>query len=256
MAVFKQYTREMHKEFGYFATWAPNTELRLGDVGVIRGHRFDPVTSLAELGVAFPTSTTGPVSTFTYSSAGRVSASMSPEVGLPGLLGVDPTLVLTVTFTRKEATFFRAVRCEAQRIGDLPSVEASIRQLTAAKRWRGEYAVVTELVRTGPAIILVSSSSETSVEVQVTAESVPLPAPLSGAVGLGVGTSASSGLAANVITPQGGLTPLFRAAAMRRVGIGGRRLRVRERPGAADSAARELTSVSWEEFAREPVQHL
>jgi hypothetical protein len=256
MAVFKQYTREMHEEFGYFATWAPNTTLRLGDVGIIRGHRFDPVTSLAELGVTFQTTSTGPVSTYTYSSAGRVSASVSPEVGLPGILGVDPALLLTVTFTRKEATFFRAVRCKAQRIGDLPSLEASILELTAARRWRREYAVVTELVRTGPAIILVSSSARTSVEVQVTAESVPLPTPLGGAVGLGVGTSASSGLAANVITPEGGLTPLFRAAAMRRKGLGGKRLQVRDLPEATDSAARELTPVSWGEFAREPVQHL
>lgn len=256
-AVFKQYTREMHQNFDYFATWAPNTVLALGDVGTARGHLFDPVTSLTELGIPFSSTLAGPESTFAYTSAGQVHVSVSPEVQLPGVLGVDPTLRLTVTFDQAKSTFFQAVRCETRRIADLAAVEAGIRELMAAKRWRSDYVVVTEVVRTGPAVILVSSRADTRVELEVSAEWVPAAVPLGGAaVGLGSALDPRSGLAAQVITPEGGLTPLFRGVAMRRTPLGRRRLRVRSHEVPADACERQLTPLSWAEFARDPVERI
>ncbi|MCT4353773.1 hypothetical protein M5362_11605 [Streptomyces sp. Je 1-79] len=254
--VFKQYTREMHKKFDYFATWQPNAALSLGDVGIVRGHQFDRITSLADMGVSFASSAAGPQSTLSYASDGQVEVSLSPEAQLPVGLGIEPALLLSVTFTRSQATYFQAVRCETRRIDDVLALEGRLRALTDSGEWRGEYTVVTELVRTGPAIILVSGRAGTRVELQVSAELAPLPQPVGAALELGTATGAESSLAARVIVPEGGLTPLFRASAMRRKALGRRRLRVRSHPVAGESealAAPSLTPVSWDEFTREPV---
>ncbi|MER7758655.1 hypothetical protein [Streptomyces sp. NPDC097619] len=257
-AAFEQYTREMHEKFGYFAAWAPNTPLALGDVGTVRGHRFDPVTSLTRLEIPFAESSAGPESTFSYLSAGQVHTSVSPEVTLPAVAGaVEPSLRLTVTFSRAKSTFFQAVRCETRRIADLAAVETGIRERMTEKLWKSDYVVVTELVRTGPAVILVSSRADTRVELEVSAELVPAALPLGGAaIGLGSGIDPRSGLAAQVITPEGGLTPLFRGAGMRRPGIGRRRLRVRSHDTPPEVAERRLTPLSWAEFSREPIERI
>jgi hypothetical protein len=53
MAIHEAYMREMYDEYGYFAVWLPSVPLALGDVGTFTGHRFDKLTTLADLGVSF-----------------------------------------------------------------------------------------------------------------------------------------------------------------------------------------------------------
>ncbi|MFD6274188.1 hypothetical protein ACFWFI_01110 [Streptomyces sp. NPDC060209] len=245
----------MYQKFGYFAVWMPNSAVSLGDVGVVRGHRFHRMTSLAELGVGFETAGPGTDGIYAYSSAGQVDVAVSGEVALPAVMpGVEPLLNVTVTFHSAHATFLRAARCATDTINDVLSLEQKIDDLREAGVWRREFVVVTELVRSGPAVILVSSRAGTRVEFQASAELVPMSLPLGG-VAAGFGTSLSSGLAAEVFVPEGGLTPLFGLSVHRRRPGGRRKLRVRG-PGAEPSKPRTLVPVSWDEFAHDPVAPL
>ncbi|MCO6004174.1 hypothetical protein NE236_04205 [Actinoallomurus purpureus] len=248
-AIHKHYTRELYKQFHYFATWMPHLVLALGDVGVLREHRFDRMTSLAELGVDFTTLDRGGRAEYSYSSTGKVDISLDGEMSVPLLPGGEPPLMLTVTFSGAHATYFRAAQCRSEAISDLPSLEKALIGLRQAGAWRLEYVVVTELVRTGPAVILVADQAGARANLRVTAESLPVPAPVGGAAALN--GSVTSGLAASVIAAEGDVTPLFRVAKLRRT-LGGRpRINVR-RPRGASSAPREVwdfAAVSWEEFA-------
>src|SRR5271155_5232220 len=53
VAISTHYAREMYEKFGYFATWLPNARLRLGDIGIVRQHVFEPISSLEKLSIAF-----------------------------------------------------------------------------------------------------------------------------------------------------------------------------------------------------------
>ncbi|GAB3428531.1 hypothetical protein [Flindersiella endophytica] len=245
-AIHEQYTRELYKKWHYFATWAPNLRLALGDVGVLRGFRFDRWTSLADLGVDFATRAPGEPADYSHSSAGQVDVSLDGDVGAPALAGGGAQLKLTVSFKSAQATYFHAVRCTSEDVSDLPSLERALVELRRAGTWRQEYVVVTQLVRTGPAIILVSDRAGARAQVQVKADYAPVPVAL-GAASAALTASTASGMATSVISPDGGVTPLFRVAKLRR-SLGGRRgLIVR----GGRKARWRLGSASWEDFAEE-----
>ncbi|MER5197456.1 hypothetical protein ACWD3J_28330 [Streptomyces sp. NPDC002755] len=274
-AIHERYTKEIYDGLGYFAVWMPNSPVALGDVGVLRGRRFHRTTSLAELGVAFETVGPGAPIAHSYSSAGDVDVAVSGEVGTPEVLGLAPQLTVTVTFRDAHATYLRAVGCTEEVVGDHLALQRGIADLHKAGVWRRDHVVVTKLVRTGPAVILVSSSGGTRVEFQASVDLAPMSLPVA-SVGAGIGTSAGSALAAEAVALDGGLTPLFELSALRR-GLNTRpRLRIRG-PGAGTGKAAtgttaagttatgkaatanaatgtwQLAPLSWEEFAEDSV---
>jgi hypothetical protein len=232
--VHQLYTREMHDEFGSFACWPPNETLALGDVGILRRDSFEKKTNLADLGVEFTATDPGEPADLEYSSAGEVELTGRAEVRAGG-----PPLSFEVTFGRKGAIFFRAVCCTWESIADLPSVERQLLDRARAGHWQPRQVVVTKLLRTGPAAVLVSSEPGARAEFRAHA-SVPLGSSrvvtADGEIVLGT----TAGLAAKVVVPDGA-TPLFGAAWLRRRVNGGRQLVFRS---PAD-AAWELADVSW-----------
>jgi len=243
-AVHRQYTRELYAEFHYFATWMPNVGLSLGDVGVLRDHRFDRMTSLTEMGVSFTSLEHPGRAEYSYSSTGKVEISVDGALSAPALPGGDSSVALTVAFSDACATYFRAAQCRSAVIGELPKLARDLRELRQAGEWRPEYVVVTEVVRAGPAVVLVSNQAGARARLRVTADSLPVPG--IGAGG-GLGASVASGLAASVIVADGEVTPLFRAAKLRRARGTNPRLIVRG--PAADPG---LVGASWDDFAGDP----
>lgn len=248
-SVQEQYTRELFEQWRYFATWAPNVPLSLGDVGVLRRHEFDRITSLTHLKVKFTTRDAGVPADYTYLSAGQVDVSLDGEVPALSLAGGDAPLTLTVSFNRAHATYFHAAQCTSEAIADLAALEQELVKLQAMEQWRPEYVVVTELVRSGPTIVLVSNQAGARTSLRVTADSLPLQAGPAATVN----AAATSGVGTSVIDPHGGLTPLFRAARLRR-SIGGRR-RITIRTGNEEPGEKQETwslgTASWYEFSHD-----
>lgn len=255
-AVDGRYTREMRKNYGYFANWSPAAPMALGDVGVLDGYRFHRMTSLSELGVpfeAFDAVDPDGDAVKKYSSAGQVDVAVSAEAGVPAVPGVDLSVQVTVTFKRAHATYFRAVRCREQSIGDQLGLVGQLERLRQEGVWKPGYVVVSRVVRSGPVMLLISSHKGTRVEFQATADLAPLGVPV-GAAGPGFGVSRSTGLAVEFVVRDGELTPLFGLLAYRRSGAAARRRIVVRRPVApapprpSAPGAWELRDVSWEEF--------
>lgn len=228
------YTREMYDEFGHFACWLPNTRLALGDVGTLQGRRFEKLTTLAELGVAFSEDEPSVVGDLEYATAGHVEVAVR--------LAAQPVAVVSITFTGGGATFFQASACVWTRIAGLPAVEKQLLELPA---WRGEYVVVTKLLRTGPTVVLVSSDKGARVDVELSADALVGSVPIAKAGGR-LAVNGTSSLAARVAVADGA-TPLFRAMWLRRPIVGRPRLRWRSTGTAAETTA--LTDVTWADYA-------
>ncbi|MFJ5645637.1 hypothetical protein [Streptomyces sp. NPDC093223] len=258
-AIHEQYTKEIYDGLGYFAVWMPNSPVALGDVGFVRGRRFHRMTSLADLGIAFETVGPGAAVVHSYASESGVEVSVNGDVATPDVLGIAPQLTVTVTFHRAHTTYLRAVDCTEEAIRDHLALQRGLTELRESGVWLGEYVVVTKLVRTGPAVIMVSSQAATRVEFQASAgDLAPLSLPV-GSAGAGVGTSVGSSLAAEAVALDGGLTPFLELSALRR-GLSARpRLRLRgpgtgSKPDGTSGGRWELAPLSWEQFAEDGVR--
>jgi hypothetical protein len=240
-AVHEQYTREMHEKFGYLACWLPSERLALGDVGRLSDHRFEKITTLAALGVAFSSARESFPAELEYSSPSHVAVSADATVGLSAAAALS---ALSITFDRAGATFFQAADCVLESVGDLPALESSLLGLCDAGVWRSEYVVVTQVLRTGPTAILVSDQRGARIELRADTEGLTGQLPVARAAGR-LSVTARSGLAASVIAPDGA-TPLFRAVQLRRKLLGRRRLAFRS---GDDPVELELAPATWAEQA-------
>lgn len=240
VAIHEQYMREMYKEYGYFAGWLPSGRVALGDVGTFTGHRFEKLTTLAALGVSFEVTTPGPRADLEYSSRGAVTVTTDGEVGITSV----PLAALTISFAREGATYLQASGCTEQSVDNLLGLEAALLPLCRNRTWRPSYVVVTGIVSTGPTLILVSKDRDARAELSLKVDGLGTPLSLENAAGT-FAMAAKSGLAASVLTAEGG-TPLFRAARMRRRLTGGRELVVRGGNGELDV---ELAPVAWDDVA-------
>ncbi|MFJ4832415.1 hypothetical protein ACIP79_21310 [Streptomyces sp. NPDC088747] len=207
-AIHEQYASEMRQEFGYLAAWLPGTAIALGDIGVLRGTRFESLTSLSALGVDFASQPMRAVGDLEYASAGQVDVEWHGRGGLLGGAGAEGGV--TVSFKRSNAIFFQASGCVTGTMADLPTVEQALIGMDK-ERWRRDWAVVTEVVVARSAAVIISSRSGGRLDLRLQG----------GGGGASLAELASrlriaseAGIAARVLTASG-LTPLFRVCQLR-----------------------------------------
>lgn len=214
VAIYEQYTGEMREQFGYLATWLPSAPLALGDVGLLHRDRFQRVTSLQDLGVNFKPTPAKRPGYLEYLSAGQVDVQwgVHADAAAPGSAMVGRAAV-TVTFARAHATLFQASGCQVISINDLVALETSLKALAEEGRWRRDYTVISEVVRTGATTIIVSSQAGARVDFRTRATGMAGPLTLANAAG-DLHVAGESGIGFKAVAPDG-LTPLFGACALR-----------------------------------------
>lgn len=210
-AIYERYTKEMLAQFDYRAAWLPNTHLELGDVGILRRDGFERRTSLAELDIPFTTRECDHSIDLDYCSADNVSISVNGAAGSP----VAP-LRITVSFTHEHSVVFQAKACRATEIANRHTLGRSVLALAESGRWPQGHVVITELLSTGPAVVLISNNRDARIEL-----AAPVPTPVVDALPLASAASASleivslRGIGVKIVAPDG-LTPLFRASGVQR----------------------------------------
>ncbi|MFJ9736915.1 hypothetical protein [Streptomyces sp. NPDC101166] len=248
----KEYVRELRKAFGFQATWFPDSEVRLGDIGVFRDGQFERKASLEEWGIGYqPRVRPGASPLYEHRSEGAVdvSSAVTAAGGAPAVTaggGID------VRFTRADAVLFRAVDCWSEEIENIAEIEAEMKERHRKKKWPGRHAVVTEVVHAGWTTVLISDSRTDSARLRTTADATALGwdaltarARLEWTGGSGVSTR---------ILSQGELTPLYRARGVLRRPFGGPSVRFMDEPGPGPAEAAQpgdpyVSDVDSETFA-------
>ncbi|WP_188309863.1 hypothetical protein [Streptomyces sp. CBMA123] len=234
-AIFERYTQEMRKEFGYLSAWLPTTRIDVGDVGYLDRARFDRHTSLPELGIDAATQPGRTLADLDYASRGSVAVTLEESArGLPG--GQDAE----VTFSREHGVLFQARKCRTTRIADLQALGRAVLALHREGKWDAAAVVVTEVVHSGPTVILVSNQRGARIGLRAHAA-----APLAGALALadaatGLRVVSTQGIGVKIIEPRG-LTPLFRVCGIRRRLLGDPDFEHRGEP----AATAEHTGEQW-----------
>src|SRR5437899_12032034 len=113
VAINRQYAREMNEKFGYFATWLPNVRVKLGDVGLVREHVFEPVSSLEQMGIAFGIDRDRQTADFDYTSSDAVSIDTKVSGAVHDLAAATASAdgTISISFSRADAVVFQASGC-------------------------------------------------------------------------------------------------------------------------------------------------
>lgn len=221
-AMFERYIKEMRAQFDYLSAWLPNAHLELGDVGILRRDRFERQTSLTELDIPFTTRERNHSVDLDYCSAGDVSINVTGAAGSPQ---VGP-LRIAVSFTGEHSVVFQAKACHVTEIANRHTLGRTVLALAESGQWQRDHVVITELLSTGPAVVLVSNNRDARIEM---ASSIPAvaadPLPLASA-SAALDIISSRGIGVKIIAPDG-LTPLFRAAGVQRRFLGDARFKRR-----------------------------
>jgi len=211
-----QYIKEMHKRFGYLATWIPTVILRLGDVGFIRGHEYTRVTTLKEEKIDFDTRSDKNASDLQYLSSDSVSIQVKGKSDLPGTIATlgEATAGITIEFQRANAILFQASGCHSSTILNQDKLARQILERYEKGDWPSEYFIITEIVKAESATIFISSGAGGRVEL-IAQGNVGIDQFKLADLDAGLNVARSSNISTTVVA-QASLTPLFKAYGIKR----------------------------------------
>lgn len=203
------YVNEMRDRFSYFATWLPNSPLRLGDVGLVEFGYFKQQTSLEELNIEISKRISDQTIDFVHTS--RSGLSMESKTSARAKAGTDLPLAnasIHIGFTDAGAFLFHAMSCSEYSIDNLAKLGERILQLIKEGKWRSEWRVIMSLLHAESATILVANSAGSKIElIAKTGRAVSNLADTQA----GLSMKSQSGDVTQFIC-QKGLTPLYRPA--------------------------------------------
>lgn len=162
------YTSQLYREFGYFPTWEPDMQLKLGDIGILRNNEFTRISSLSDEKINFRTKTDSTIGDLEYQTPGKVSVITTVGTRLETekegrrereVAFREGEFGIVVQFKDYNAVFFNGRGIKTLSIENQSQVGNEIIKRYKDGRWNKDFVVITELVTADCATILVSNSN-------------------------------------------------------------------------------------------------
>jgi hypothetical protein len=173
-ALASVYTDNLHQNFKtLYATWPPNDPIHLGDYGILQGNVFVRLANVANtLGISFQERKDSTRSgNYEYASANSTDIEFHAAAGASAE-GVPVKAGLDITFSSENAVFFNAAGCTPVSIEDQISFGNRIMVLYQSGRWEKKFVVVTGLLLSQSATIIVSGSNNAAISLEASAAAV------------------------------------------------------------------------------------
>lgn len=245
----KYYLKEIYERFSYLATWLPNTNLRLGDVGIQDGQNFKQMTTLKDLNVFFKTRKGLSKIDFNYVSQSGVALKpkLTGEIALGNSLPVGQASI-SIQFNREGAFLFQAAGCIVDEIEDKVALGKAVVRLFEAGIWDPSWAVVDTVVKAKHATIIVSISGNAILDLSAKA---PITEANLANLGAELSISSQKGDVVKFISAKG-LTPLFRLSRAKQSFLS-KFLGVSKPITFGGGASEEIAEESFDENIFEPI---
>ena len=211
----EQYTDEMKKKFGYYATWNPGLPMKLGDIGTFNDNQFNCLSNIDNLGIEFEIRPDETKTTLEHNSKGSVciSTKLAGTIAPQGSVLTNMDAGIIVEFSKEYSTLFKAINTTTPSIKDKIKLGDEILELYKNGKWNKKWVVITELVEAENATILISNDSNGKIELKANSNIDALSLDIADAE-LKFSTQFSRGLNTNIICAEG-LTPLFKVMGMK-----------------------------------------
>jgi hypothetical protein len=230
----------MKEKFGHLATWLPDANLKLGDVGLLQDGRFFQKKTLEDLRIPFKTRAGSEGGDWDHSSGSDVKVNFAAEAkaGVPGV----PSGHAVVSFGSSGSFLFQAHDCRTETIENMAAVGDELVYAYRANAFDKSWIVIDRIVRAKSATVLISDSKTAEIELGADVPLTSLPSLAD--VSIGVKVRRWTGEVTRFVATAS-LTPLFGASYLH--GILTPRvdpIRGEEKAGAADARAPVLGSVT------------
>lgn len=150
----------------YYAAWLPSQKFKLGDVGVLDGNFFTRSHSLNDLGMAFeerPNSGSTPIN-YVSDSGVTITIKTSGETNQQLLSIPKGKAGIGIEFSKEGSFIVQAAKSYETSISNIYKLEEDIRHAFQDGKWKSKWVVITQLVYTPMATIVISNSSQSKIE--------------------------------------------------------------------------------------------
>jgi hypothetical protein len=202
----KFYLKAIYNHFSLLASWLPNTNVALGDVGVLEDGLFKQLTTLENLGIAIKIRSGASAVDFNLSSESDVRIQSGAKGEVASMTPLAAQANISIEFSRAGGFVFQAGDCYVDEVEDKVNLGKSILALFRIDQWDRQWVVVDSLVRAGSATIVISNSSKASLELSANS---PIEASSLARISSSFSVSSQTGDIVRFIS-QPGLTPLFK----------------------------------------------
>lgn len=213
----QMYVQGIHEELDYYPSWPPNSPHELGAVGILKDGKFQQVTTLANLGIAFKV-IKGPVGAdLSLTSGEDVSVQIKAQgQTIQGSKLPKAKAAAVVEFKSAGAYLFQAHNPTVSLIDNQVKLSEQIlgkfrSRTTSGKRgWEYNWCVITDVITVARVTVLISTSKNSLIELSADGD-----IPVNGAVPLAAASAKFSvtrnvGKVLSYITGDGTNTPLLR----------------------------------------------
>lgn len=214
MSIEQFYAANIRKETSFFATWAPNDTIAIGDFGAVNGAVFQRFGHLDDREIArLDTDAAGALAD--YDIMIGANRSFNADVKARADAGVaDSKALLQVNFTSERGILFSAVGATSQQARDLTALGRVLKDRSDRNLWNMDHAVVVQVATVGRATVLLSNESGASLNLEVDANA-PLNAQVMANLDAGTSVLSVRGVGMRIVG-SGPMTPLFRLAYLRK----------------------------------------
>jgi hypothetical protein len=146
-----------------FANWEPGKPIKLGDYGLLKKKSFNYLGNINQFGITFKIRKDKTHNNQRFTAGNNTDFKIIPK-GEISPAGIQCILAsLEVDFKSENGVFFNAAGCEHNLIENKSDVEKKILRLYEEKKWKKRWVVITELVKSKSATILISGNKTSSI---------------------------------------------------------------------------------------------
>lgn len=160
------YLEHMFKNTGYRANWLPDRPLRIGDIGKLEDGLFTLYTTLEQQQIPHTVRESNSELDLDYSS--KNSVSIETDVAAGNALNVAPTASVNgkvvISFNDSNGVVFQMTGAKKNVIENLADVENAVLSRFKSGSWPKDWVVISELVITDHATIIISTSNNNRIE--------------------------------------------------------------------------------------------
>lgn len=211
----KFYLQHMAAKSGYRATWDPGKSLKIGYVGKLDGNGiFNVFGTLQKYGIPVEVDS-GNKGNLDYTSSDSVSISIKAAGTAPvaGSVLTDAEAGFSIAFKGEKSIVFQTSGNKTHQLINLAEIQELVLEKYANDNWDKEWLIVTELIESDAATIIIANSSSASLDLKASAAVGTAGLKLTDA-SLGLSVAKETGSTLKYIA-EGGLTPLYRLMGIR-----------------------------------------
>lgn len=217
MSARKNYLQQLWKRWSLLGVWEPDSQVAVGEVGVMEDWRFRGLRHLEVLAVDFETVSSDARAARLYQSSTGVTVAATGEAAAGTGAGPSTEGGVRVAFDNGGGVVFHAEGTYEIRLRDVGTVQDAIWRLHMEGKWRREEVLITKVIAAESLVVLIADSDGATVELTAGAAAIP-EMPNLADVRLGVQVARHAGML-TAITARGRLTPLYEGICVDRGGL-------------------------------------